>query len=129
MDVALVHDYLTQRGGAERVVLAMISAFPAAPVFTSLYEPQTTYPGFRNADVRPLRINRISLLRHNHRLAFPLLAAAFSSLQIEADVVVCSTSGWAHGARTDGKTVVYCHAPARWLYQPERYLGNGESSW
>src|SRR5436190_19462163 len=118
MDVALVHDYLTQRGGAERVVLAMMSAFPRAPLYTSLYEPETTYPDFRKADVRPLRINRIGLLRRNHRLALPLLAPAFSSLRVEADIVLCSTSGWAHGVHTGGKPVVYCHAPARWLSQP-----------
>jgi len=129
MHVALVHDYLTQRGGAERVVLAMLGAFPQAPVYTALYEPGTTYPGFRAADVRPLRINRLSFLRRHHRLAFPVLAPAFSSLSVDADVVVCSTSGWAHGTHASGKAVVYCHAPARWLYQPDRYLGNGDGRW
>ena len=38
MKVALVHDYLTQRGGAERVVLSLTRAFPSAPVYTSLYD-------------------------------------------------------------------------------------------
>ena len=42
--VAIVHDYLTQRGGAERVVLAMHRTFPAAPIYTSLYEPDLTFP-------------------------------------------------------------------------------------
>jgi glycosyltransferase involved in cell wall biosynthesis len=129
MELALVHDYLTQRGGAERVVLAMLSAFPKAPLYTSLYEPETTFPGFGRADVRPLRINRMALLRRNHRLAFPVLAPAFSSLHIDADVVLCSTSGWAHGAQSEGRKIVYCYAPARWLYQPDRYLGNGDGSW
>src|SRR5262245_14220568 len=129
MNLALVHDYLTQRGGAERVVLAMLAAFPEAPLYTSLYEPEATYPGFAEADIRPLRINRMGLLRRNHRLAFPVLAPAFSSLHIDADVVLCSTSGWAHGAQTEGRKVVYCYAPARWLYQPNRYLGNGDGSW
>ena len=45
--VAIVHDYLTQRGGAERVVLAMHRVFPAAPIYTSLYEPDLTFPEFR----------------------------------------------------------------------------------
>ena len=45
--VAIVHDYLTQRGGAERVVLAMHRAFPTAPIYTSLYEPDLTFPEFR----------------------------------------------------------------------------------
>ena len=52
--VALVHDYLTQRGGAERVVLALTRAFPGAPLYTSLYEPATTFPEFAAIDVRPL---------------------------------------------------------------------------
>ena len=56
--VAIVHDYLTQRGGAERVVLAMHRAFPAAPIYTSLYEPDLTFPEFRKVDVRPSYLNR-----------------------------------------------------------------------
>ena len=125
MKVALVHDYLTQRGGAERVVLSLLRAFPDAPLYTSLYLPEGTFRDFREADVRTLDLNRIPTLRRNHRLALPLLAAAFSRLRVDADVVLCSSSGWAHGARATGRKVVYCHTPAHWLYQTERYLGNG----
>ncbi|MEI6701637.1 MAG: glycosyltransferase, partial [Actinomycetota bacterium] len=39
-------------------------------------------------------------------------------------VTICSSSGWAHGATSSGAKIVYCHAPARWLYQQDRYLGN-----
>ena len=120
--VALVHDYLTQRGGAERVVLALTRAFPDAPLHTSLYEPATTFPEFAAVDVRPLPLNRLAPLRDRHRLALPLLAPAFSRLHLEEDVVVCSSSGWAHGAQVGGRKIVYCHTPARWLYQPEQYL-------
>jgi glycosyltransferase involved in cell wall biosynthesis len=124
--IALVHDYLTQRGGAERVVLALTRAFPGAPLHTSLYEPATTFPEFAAVDVRPLPLNRLTPLRQRHRLALPLLAPAFSRLRLGEDVVVCSSSGWAHGARVAGRKIVYCHTPARWLYQPERYLrGSG----
>lgn len=56
-------------------------------------------------------------------MAFPLLARAFSQLEIDAEVTVCSSSGWAHGAQASGRKIVYCHAPARWLYQTDRYLG------
>ena len=122
MKVAIVHDYLTQRGGAERVVLAMLKAFPDAPVHTSLYDPSRTFPEFREHEIRTLPIDRIRLFRRNHRAALPLLAAAFGRLRIEADVVLCSSSGWAHGARAEGRKLVYCHTPARWLYQADRYL-------
>jgi glycosyltransferase involved in cell wall biosynthesis len=121
-DVALVHDYLTQSGGAERVVLTLTRAFPAAPLHTSLYEPESTFPDFGAVDVRPLPLNALRPLRTHHRLALPLLAPAFSRLRIRAGVVVCSSSGWAHGTRVEGRKIVYCHTPARWLYQEERYL-------
>jgi glycosyltransferase involved in cell wall biosynthesis len=120
--VALVHDYLTQRGGAERVVLSLMRAFPDAPLYTSFFDPVGTFPEFAEVDVRTLPINALGPLRRNHRLALPVLAAAFSRLTVAADVVVCSSSGWAHGARVEGRKVVYCHTPGRWLYQPERYL-------
>jgi glycosyltransferase involved in cell wall biosynthesis len=127
--IALVHDYLTQRGGAERVVLALTRAFPEAPLHTSLYEPMTTFPEFAAVDVRPLPLNRLSPLRNRHRLALPVLAPAFSRLRLEEEAVVCSSSGWAHGAGVAGRKIVYCHTPARWLYQPERYLrGRGSAS-
>jgi glycosyltransferase involved in cell wall biosynthesis len=121
-DVVLVHDYLTQRGGAERVVLTLTRAFEGSPLHTSLYDPQSTFPEFRAVEVRPLPLNAFRLLRAHHRLALPLLAPAFSRLRIGADFVVCSSSGWAHGTRVEGRKIVYCHTPARWLYQEERYL-------
>lgn len=121
-DVTIVHDYLTQRGGAERVVLAICAAFPDAPVVTSLFDPPATFPEFANLTVRTLPINRLSPLRHNHRLALPFLAATFSSARIDTPVTVCSSSGWAHGVHAAGRKVVYCHNPPRWLYQSATYL-------
>ena len=121
--VAIAHDYLTQRGGAERVVLSLMKAFPGAPVHTTLYDPEGTYPEFADADIRTSPLNRIGPLRRDHRLALPLLAPAASQLRIDAVVVVASSSGWAHGFRTAGRTIVYCHNPARWLYQTDEYLG------
>jgi glycosyltransferase involved in cell wall biosynthesis len=122
MRVEIAHDYLTQRGGAERVVLSMLDAFPQAHVHTLLYDPAGTFPEFSAARVRPSPLSRVGLLRHHHRLAFPVLAGAADRLQVDADVLVCSSSGWAHGAKTSGAKVVYCHSPARWLYQPDAYL-------
>ena len=120
--VAIVHDYLTQCGGAERVVLSLMKAFPDAPLYTSLYEADRTFPEYASHTVRTMPLNRVGVLRRHHRLALPLLAPSFSRLRVEADVVVCSSSGWAHAVKTSGRKVVYCYAPARWLYQTERYL-------
>lgn len=120
--VAIVHDYLTQRGGAERVVLAMHRGFPDAAIFTSLYEPAHTFPELAQADVRVSPLNRIRPLRRHHRFALPALAETFSTMSVDAETVVCSSSGWAHGVRARGRKVVYCHTPARWLYHSAEYL-------
>lgn len=127
--VVIVHDYLTQRGGAERVVLAMHDAFPDAPIHTSLFHPDGTYPEFSSLSIHVSGLNRIGALRRHHRAALPFLAPAFSSTEVAADVVVCSSSGWAHGVRTDGRKIVYCYAPAHWLYQADAYLaGKGRAA-
>ena len=120
--LALVHDYLTQRGGAERVVASWAEAFPRAPIYTSLFDPSTTFSEFDPSRVNTSWLNTLAPLRHRHRLAFGVLAPTMSRWHIDADVVLASSSGWAHGVRTNGRLVVYCHAPARWLYQTERYL-------
>jgi len=90
-----------------------------------LYNPSQTFPAFQNADVRVMHLNRIGAFRRNHRAALPFLARSFSKLKIDADLIVCSSSGWAHGASCTGRKIVYCHTPARWLYQASRYLGDG----
>ncbi len=126
--VAIVHDYLTQRGGAERVVLAMHRAFPTAPIYTSLYEPDLTFPEFRDIDVRPSYLNRSHLLRRKHRLALPFLPHAFSKIEIEEKIVLCSSSGWAHGVHTTGTKLVYCHCPARWLYKSDDYFRKSQDA-
>ncbi|MGO9560953.1 MAG: glycosyltransferase [Acidimicrobiales bacterium] len=101
----------------------MTRAFPGAPVLTSLFDPASTFPEFAEVDVRPSPLNKVPLLRRHHRLALPFLAPTFSATRAEADVVLCSSSGWAHGVSASGRKVVYCYSPARWLYQTDRYLG------
>jgi glycosyltransferase involved in cell wall biosynthesis len=120
--VILVHDYLTQRGGAERVALEMARQFPGAPLLTTFYEPSTTFAGFQDVDVRPCLLSRLSPLRRDPRRAFPLLAGMITVRRAPAGIVLASSSGWAHGLRTRGPKIVYCHNPARWLYQPDDYF-------
>ncbi|MFB8387043.1 glycosyltransferase [Microbacterium sp. NPDC055910] len=125
--IALAHDYVTQRGGAERVALAMARAFPGAPLHTTLFHAEGTFPEFDQLDIRTSRVDRWPALRRHHRLALPFLAGAVDAHPIDADVVLASSSGWAHGFPTAGRKVVYCHAPARWLYQLDRYAGGDEA--
>ena len=121
--VAIAHDYLTQRGGAERVVLSMARAFPEARIYTTLYDAATTYPEFRQHDIVTSVIDRLPPVRRDHRAALPILGAAAGSLRVDADIVLVSSSGWAHGFQHTGRSLVYCYSPARWLYQTDTYLG------
>ncbi len=122
--VAIAHDYLTQRGGAEKVVLSMSRAFPNAPIYTLLFDPANTFPEFADRDIRVSKLNKVAPLRRHHRAALPVLPLAAQSIFIDADVVLTSTSGWAHGFRTCGRKLVHCHSPARWLYDQDVYLGD-----
>lgn len=122
--LAIAHDYLTQRGGAERVVLALHRAFPEAPIYTTLYNPEGTFPEFEDATIITSPLNRVGLLRRYHRLALPLLPLTASCLKVPAHVAVVSTTGWAHGFKFTGEKLVYCHSPARWLYLRDQYLGD-----
>lgn len=124
VDVAIAHDYLTQRGGAEKVVLALQRAFPSAPIYTTLYEPSTTYPEFADSTIITSPLNRIGPLRRSHRLALPFLAWASDRLRVRAKHTIVSSSGWAHGFPTTGAKIVYCYSPARWLYQRDAYMGS-----
>ncbi len=123
MKVVVAHDYVTQRGGAERVVLELLECFPDTRLVTSVFEPTTTYPEFGHYEVETLWLNRFKSFRKDPRRAFPLLARAFNRHVIrDADLVIASSSGWAHRVHTQAPKIVYCHNPARWLYQPHDYL-------
>lgn len=123
--VAVVHDYLNQRGGAERVALEMARLWPQAPIYTSLYRPDSTFPEFAEREVLSSFLGRLPV-DNGFRNLFPLYPAAFRGLgTLHQDLVVSSSAGWAHGVRTGRQTthVVYCHTPARWLYGNEHLGG------
>ena len=121
--IAIAHDYLTQKGGAERVVLALHRMWPDAPIYTTFYDPEGTFPEFKDAHIVTSPLNRVGLLRKDPRRALPLLPLASSLMHVKEPIAVVSTSGWAHGFRYDGATLVYCHTPARWVYLLDDYLG------
>ena len=125
--VTIAHDYLTQRGGAERVVTQFATIFPDAPIVTAVYAPDLTYPEFASHEVITSPLNRIGLLRRHFRAGLPLYDWAFDHTEVPTgtDTVLVSTTGFAHGVRTpqNCRKVVYCHSPARFLYLTDDYLG------
>lgn len=128
MKVVILHDYLTQPGGAERVVATMLERWPDAELRTLVHDAEGTFPEF--SDHAPVTSPLQRVAGHaSHRAMLPVLPMATRSLAVgpgEADVVISSSSGWAHGIPVAPGIphLCYCHNPARWLYDADRYLGN-----
>lgn len=122
--VAIVQDYVNQRGGSERVVLELAAIWPQATIYTLAYDVASTYPEFAELEVRPSPLDRLP--RRHFRALAPLYPAALRVFgTLDHDLVVSSSSGWSHLVRTGQRSahVVYCHTLLRLLYAPEAYLG------
>lgn len=121
--IGLFHDYLTQKGGAERVALVLAQEFKPSFLFTSVYDPGGTFPDFADQNILTSSLNRVAIFRRDPQKALPLLPRAFHRVpQKPIDVAICSSSGWAHSANTEAGRVLYMHTPARWLYEPKDYF-------
>lgn len=125
--VAIVHDDLTQRGGAERVVLSLHRLFPDAPIYATVYDPEGTYPEFAELDVRSSFLQRLPHRGGRARALLPFYPAAVRTLRLRGyDLVVSSSSRFAHGTRTPGAFhLCYCYNPPRWLHQADEYFADG----
>lgn len=119
MRVALVHDYLTQYGGAERVLEEFAIMFPNAPIFTLIYNPKTTGYVFEGRDIRTSFLQKIPKASSFYRL-FPLLmpmaVEKFDFSQF--DIVLSSSASFAKGIITGSNTLhaCYCHSPMRYAW-------------
>ena len=126
MRTAVVHDYLAQSGGAERVAAALHELFPDAPLYASVYDSKASRPYFAEIDVRTSFLQRSPLSsRRLHKLALPFYPAAFESFDFQGyDLVLSSSSSFAKGVITPPEAchVCYCHTPARFAWRQHEYL-------
>lgn len=124
--VAIVTDWLTDFGGAERVLLAWRQLYPEAPIFTTFYRPENL-PQFAGADVRTSYLQKIPGAARRHRLFYPLMPAAVEQFDLDAyDIVLSSSStGCSKGVITRPETlhVCYCHNPSRALWDGSHGYG------
>ena len=132
MKTALVHDYLAQAGGAERVAEAFHTLFPEAPLYTSVYDPTATLPGFAAMDIRTSFLQRWPFSsRRFHKLALPYYPAAFERFNFSGyDLVLSSSSSFAKGIITPPETchICYCHTPSRFVWRQQEYLAQTRSA-
>jgi len=118
MKIALVHDYLAQDGGAERVLEAFHDVWPEAPIFV-LFHDVSSMKRFSDADIRESFIAKLPFGRKKYRWYLPFMPIATERHDLhEFDVVLSSTSAFAKGVITRPQAVhiSYCHTPTRYLW-------------
>jgi glycosyltransferase involved in cell wall biosynthesis len=122
--VSLAHDYLLVMRGAERTFAAIADLYADAPIFTLLHDPRGTGTRFAGHTITTSPLQRLGVEQSNFRRLLPLYPSAIRRLNLpESDVVLSSSSAFAHGVRVpDGAVhVCYCYTPFRYAWDEERY--------
>src|SRR3954453_18929532 len=117
--VALVHDFLLDIRGAERVFAAICDLYPDADVFTAVYDERGTEGWFAHRNVNTSFLQRLRPTARTFRPLLPLYPYAMEALDLSGyDVVISSSSAWAHGVIVDPEAVhvCYCHNPFRYAW-------------
>lgn len=131
MQVALVHDYLNQYGGAERVLEALHELFPAAPVYTSMFDPETMPAAYQHWDIRTSFMQRLPAWRTQFRSYVPLYPAAFEQFDLrDYELIISSSSAFAKGIipRPGALHICYCHTPMRFAWRTGDYVAREQIS-
>ena len=129
--VAIVHDFLVTRGGAERVLFEICKMYPEAPIFTLLYDKEKMGKFFAQKDVRASYLQKFpKFLRKNYRWLLPFFPVIPETFDLrEYDLVISSSGAWSKGIVTKLDTVhiAYLHSPMRWVWDyNERYVKEGK---
>ena len=117
--IAIVHDWLTNMGGAEQVVINFHELYPKAPIYTTFYSQNNLCDKLKGLDVRTSFLQRKKEII-DHKKYFPLMPLAFSRMNVkDYDVILSSSSSCAKGIRKrkDAIHVCYIHTPMRYAYE------------
>lgn len=125
MKLAIVHDFLNQYGGAERVVGYFLRIFPGVPVYTSIYFPHNTFDLFRDQNITTTFMQKIPGIRKYYKKLFFLYPYAFRSLKLDDyEIILGSSSSYSHFINKcrDSVHINYCYTPPRFLWETKNYL-------
>src|SRR6266700_706527 len=117
MRVAIVHYWLLNRRGGEKVVESLCRLLPDADIFTLFYDPENVSETIR---ARKVTASYLNPLKRFHRSLLPLMPGALESFDLRGyDLVISNESGPAKGVLTASTTrhVCYCHTPMRYLWE------------
>lgn len=118
--IAIVCDWLTNMGGAEKVILSLHKLFPKAPIYTTLYDKHRVQ-GFEDAEIYTSFLQMIPYSQKKHPLFLNLMPLAVESFNLnDYDIVISSSHSVAKGIITKPETlhICYCHTPMRYAWEP-----------
>jgi glycosyltransferase involved in cell wall biosynthesis len=129
--IAVVHDYFTQMGGAEKVAEELIRMLPGADLHATVALPELMPQSLVGRQVGTTWMQHMPLMKQYYRLYFMLYPLAVRSLDLSGyDLVISSSSGYVKGVRTDRDAihVCYCHTPMRWAWSFDSYSAREKMS-
>lgn len=133
MKIALVHDYLSEAGGAERVLRVLADMYPKAPIYVALAKNGTAKEMFKDRKIVESKWASILKIGRMYSYLRFLLPQIWKSVDLtQYDLVITSCSGYiARGfkVRPDAKVIAYCHTPPRWLYGYDTPTGAQNKWW
>ena len=118
MRIALIHEYLTALGGAEKVLFSLLSIFPDADIFTSIYNPRTVKLS-KKTKIYTSFIQNLPLAKSKRQLYLALMPKVFENFDLSSyDLVISDSHSFAKGVITSPATlhICYCHTPTRYLW-------------
>jgi glycosyltransferase involved in cell wall biosynthesis len=124
MNIAIVHDYFIQLGGAEKVAEELYRMFPESSLFATVALPDCLPPRLADVPIRTSWMQKLPRMKERFRFYFPLYPLGVSALDLsDYDLVISSSSAYAKGVRTrhDAIHVCYCHTPTRWIWNYQDY--------
>lgn len=131
MRIALVHDYLNQYGGAERVLAAFCDIWPQSHIYTLLYDEYLTGGVFKGKKIHTSFLQKIPFVKKHHRFFLYLMPLAVEQFDLSSyDIVISDSAGYAKGIITKPGTlhINYCHTPLRYAWDDShKYIR--EYSW
>ncbi len=119
MRIALVHDYLVQHGGAERVLECFTEIFPFAPIYTLIYDKKLMHGVFQDRDIRTSFLQKMPFIKNRHRIFPQLMPMAIEQFDFSAyDIVLSDSSSYAKGIVVAPETLHLCymHTPMRYAW-------------
>lgn len=119
MKPALVHEYLNQYGGAERVLQVLTAILPSAPIYTTLYDRRLTGGVFDGRVIRTSFLQRMPLAKNLHHFYSPLMPMAVEQFDLGVfDTVLSVSASFAKGVivPVGAQHICYCLTPPRFLW-------------